>query len=357
LLSNVALAGDPGTTSAAKEEDGGRCLLSDVVLSDHSGASSPVKDEDVFFDARSSVSSSESEVDIYNASPRVTTARPSSSEGRVPVAAAVPEAGCAEGDLLDIFYDARQHASDASPKLPNAAVVSSPHGEDVFVDHATPTVNSINISDSTDNLAPTMPKPEELSKAQPVYDTITAPAFPTPAPRNKSITTDVTTATTTLINTTTSTLPIPLPIPTPTTNKPTPPPRPTHLYGIPLPHTITPITPDLNTPHWAKTPRPPYPALAGRLNIYDLRDEGTKVAENPYCVIIGPLSASARHAWRGDCGKGYLKSKLGGGGGGRQGLALCEMVYTDEGVGYLRALFGTQERAGRAVGVFRGFAW
>jgi hypothetical protein len=33
------------------------------------------------------------------------------------------------------------------------------------------------------------------------------------------------------------------------------------------------------------------------------------------------------------------------------------MVYTEEGVAYLRALFGTQERAGRAVGVFRAFAW
>jgi hypothetical protein len=115
LLSNVALAGNLRTTTAITEGDGGRCLLSDVVLSDRLGASSPVEDEDVFFDACSSVSFSESEVDIYNASPRVMAAHTNSSEGRVRVAAAVREAHWPEGDLLDIFYDARQHASGASP--------------------------------------------------------------------------------------------------------------------------------------------------------------------------------------------------------------------------------------------------
>lgn len=393
LLTDVAVASNPRKTSPTRDEDTGRCLLSDVVLADHLATSVPVKDEDVFFDARSSVPSSETEDDIHNASPLVAAAGPDSSEGTMPAPVPAPEANWPDDDLLGLFRDTRQHVSGASSELSSAAVVA-PGAEDVFVDCLAPAPHGANDNGAISNNDLVISKPVGLGTTTSAQDIIPPLASPTPAPRNKRTTPNTNTATASKtetatnlkqvddptlnpVNTTPSTVATTLIDPTPNpvavnTTTPTlidqpdqpshpshPSPLPTHLYGIPLAHTITPITPDLHTPAWERLPRPPYPALAGSLNIYTLRAEGAKVVENPYCVVIGPVSAVAREAWKGDNGKGWVKSKLGGWGRqGQQGLALCEMVCgAEEGVWYLRAMFGTQEKARRAVEGFRAYPW
>ncbi|KAK4152173.1 hypothetical protein C8A00DRAFT_35142 [Chaetomidium leptoderma] len=152
---------------------------------------------------------------------------------------------------------------------------------------------------------------------------------------------------------------------------PTPP---TTLYGIPLAHTIRPITPDFTITPQATRPRPAYPKLSGRYDIYALAAEGKTVVEDPYRVLIGPASASARAAWKGDNGKWYVRNKLNGGyrkyhGGSsrkndhaddhprdRAGVAWCNMVRDDDHVWYILAMFDTQQKAREAEEFFRGYA-
>jgi hypothetical protein len=150
-----------------------------------------------------------------------------------------------------------------------------------------------------------------------------------------------------------------------------------------------------------------------------MQADGLTVSEDPWRVLIGPLSASARAAWSGDKGKGYIRSKLtktgprivnfggrgdgggyrggsggrdfefdsreafnnrgggghrarggsrgGGGGRGRNhaqadetqscGLVFCEMISDEQGVRYIVATFETQEKAREAVTTFTGYAW
>ncbi|KAL2148954.1 hypothetical protein VTH82DRAFT_1640 [Thermothelomyces myriococcoides] len=149
----------------------------------------------------------------------------------------------------------------------------------------------------------------------------------------------------------------------------------TTLYGIPCPPAVRPLTPDLSTsPRTRRGPRPAYPALGGGpLDAYALRARGARVVENPWRVLVGPLSAAAREAWRHDGGKAYLRSRLetpgvaaryyggdgGGGGGGRawdSGLVFCDMISDGNGVWYILATFDRQDRARMAVEVFRGYA-
>ncbi|KAL2162470.1 hypothetical protein VTH06DRAFT_7384 [Thermothelomyces fergusii] len=154
---------------------------------------------------------------------------------------------------------------------------------------------------------------------------------------------------------------------------------PTMLYNIPLPPAVRPATPpDLSvSPRARRGPRPAYPVLRGALDAYALRARGARVAENPWRVLVGPLSPAARAAWRHDAGRGYLRSRLetgrrGGGGGASgpgswgvggwgpraddSGLVFCDMVCDVDGVWYVLATFDRQDRASRAIEVFTGYA-
>ncbi|KAK4235103.1 hypothetical protein C8A03DRAFT_37063 [Achaetomium macrosporum] len=124
--------------------------------------------------------------------------------------------------------------------------------------------------------------------------------------------------------------------------------QPDILYGIPLAHMVRPITPDWSRP--LHGPRPPYPRLANDLDIYTLHSQGATIVENPWRVIIGPISASAREDWKEDKGKGYLRFKLGS--CRKSGVHLCEMVQGEEGRWYVLAMFTSQESARNAVELF-----
>ncbi|KAK3305270.1 uncharacterized protein B0T15DRAFT_511201 [Chaetomium strumarium] len=95
------------------------------------------------------------------------------------------------------------------------------------------------------------------------------------------------------------------------------------LYGIPLAYTIVPI------------------------DVQALRKKGPTVAENPYRVVIGPVSDAAREAWKGDRGKAYLHKKLGG--DRRSGLHLCQMLRAHDGTFYVLAMFASQQYASKTV--------
>lgn len=144
------------------------------------------------------------------------------------------------------------------------------------------------------------------------------------------------------------------------------------LYNIPPPWAVQPVAPDFDRP---PPTRPPYPQLEEA----PLRQEhggsgsgsGSGV-ENPWRVLIGPISEAARDAWRHDGGKAYLRSKLdgsvlppavdGGSPPGRSlpagpGVLFCEMVRDVHGRWYVVTMCDSPARARLALHVFRGYAW
>ena len=324
------------------------CLLSDVALGDNSSDTSSIRDEDVFYDAQSEISDSLAlfnDASSYNAASIdsiedsiSTSAIPAASEAGVSTSA-IPTVSEAKAKASALPTVSKTIASTSTVQtVPEASInTSAPTASEPKTN--TPTVTITN-EHGTFTAAPE----EEEDLLDLFYDA----DQPFPDTTNNNDTTD-----------TTNTTPL----------------APTTLHNIPLRHTITPIIPDLTIPPSFYRPRPAYPPLSGRYNIYALAAQGATIVDDPYRVLIGPLSPAARHDWRADCGRAYLRGKLGrstssagdaggGGGGGRDrggrdrgGVVLCQMVRDDEGVWYVLAMFENQERAGEAVEFLHGFAW
>lgn len=346
------------STPATKHEF---CLLSDVALANHLiDGSSPIKEKDVFYDARSSLSTADYEdAELNDANP--------------PVAPFSTSSAPASEELLDLFYEAKQGIAGVSASTNNSHTTTINKRAACTLKAASFGRPVCLLSDEVDNtdashegpISPKLTKDEkERSQDQPASRRLQQPSPLDAAP--SAVANDSSRVTATNSSTEASGTSV--------------------LYNIPLAHAIRPVTPDFSQPPSARRQRPSYPALAGRLNVYALAAAGVAVVENPYRVLIGPLSASARAAWHGDGGKRYLRSKLapapvtlprgGGARGGRDGrrgggwvgddrdvvgcpagLVFCELVHDDDEVWYVRAMFESQERARQAVEFFAGYAW
>ncbi|KAG7286266.1 hypothetical protein NEMBOFW57_008574 [Staphylotrichum longicolle] len=307
-----------------------------------------------------SVSSSDS-ISLSNTEPRAES----------PTTSAASVRGQAD---FDVFYDSTPKRTSASNN------VSTPSGALVLhsatlIDLTTPSTDGtptpaprgFTIRNMTNSMAEIMTqRPVDIAPGTAPGTITNSPAETTPDTMINALVSipETTTTTSTSVNTTTNTASPALPA------------LPSTLYNIPLAHTITPITPDLTLPPQHFRPRPAYPTLAGAYNIHSLAARGATVVENPWRVLVGPLSPAAREAWKGDAGKGYLRVKLGRGGNGYPragrcsgarwddgGVVFCEMVHdeTEETAAgprwYVLAMFESQERAAEAVRVFQGFAW
>ncbi|KAL2126616.1 hypothetical protein VTI74DRAFT_528 [Chaetomium olivicolor] len=292
---------------------------------------------DLFNDAKSHISGAGSVKDSTELEAWVGMAIPSDNEGCSLIPAPVNE----EEDLIDFTLE---HAGNNPLKVFGATNES---------------IASPSFSEAEIITSPTLvlPQPNWLGHGpspMPIPNP-SRPDTPTPAPRRTSITSTSRTAigsipTSDPAHITTYTAPL---VPS--------------LYGIPFPPYIRPVTPILSLPPTSVRTRPPYPVLSGRFNIYTPRPEGVQMVENPYHVLIGPLSAAAKHAWSHDNGKGYIRNKLNGGKGGNSGgVMFCEMVHDDEATGYVLAMFESVGKAMEAEEFFRGgyacggsimFAW
>lgn len=272
---------------------------------------------------------------------------------------------------FDVFYDATPKRTVASNSVstPSGALVlhsatlidlTTPSTEGT----PTPAPRGFTIRNMGNSMAEIMTQsPVDVAPSTAPGTITNSPAEATPDTVTNALVSIPETTTSTSVNTTTNTA------------SPTLPTLPSTLYNIPLAHTITPITPDLTLPPQHFRPRPAYPTLAGAYNIHALAARGATVVENPWRVLVGPLSPAAREAWKGDAGKGYLRVKLGRGGNGYPragrcsgarwddgGVVFCEMVHDEAGETavprwYVLAMFESQERAAEAVRVFQGFAW
>lgn len=112
------------------------------------------------------------------------------------------------------------------------------------------------------------------------------------------------------------------------------------LYGIPPASAVKPIHPVLPA---VLPPKPAYPK-------FDI-PEGAKVVENPYRVLIGPLSVITYVEWTLDNGKNYIRSKV------DRSVFLCHLVKDTAGRGYVIAFFDSQEGASKAMEIFRAYPW
>ena len=313
------------------------CLLSDVALGENTSDTSSIRDEDVFYDAQSEISDS---LALFNDSSSYNAASIDSPENSTNTSAgtAASEAGA---------------STSTAPAISETNVKTSTNPEVV------PAISGANVKASASPSAASTASKASINTS-------------IPAKSETNISTPAVTITNE--NGTTKVAPeeeeedlldlfydadSPLPATTPS--------PPDTLYNIPLAHTITPIIPDFTkTPSFYR-PRPAYPTLSGRYDVYAGAAQGAKIVDDPYRVLIGPLSPAARQEWRADCGRAYLRNKLGrttstgggwgGGGKDRGGVVLCQMVRDDAGVWYVLAMFENQERAGAAVEFLHGFAW
>ncbi|GAB1316329.1 hypothetical protein MFIFM68171_06539 [Madurella fahalii] len=138
---------------------------------------------------------------------------------------------------------------------------------------------------------------------------------------------------------------VPAMIPT----SPVPLPAPGTLYGIPPASAVQPVTPDFDPP---RPPAPPYPDMEAHhpRGLAGFGGGGSvRLTENPWRLLVGPISSEAHAAWWPDQGKRYFKSKV-------QGVMLCQMMRDVQGRSYVAILFENSVYAERAREVFTGYA-
>lgn len=136
----------------------------------------------------------------------------------------------------------------------------------------------------------------------------------------------------------------------------------TTRYGIPPPHLVRPTTPNFAR---EPGPRPPYPAMAPPYDVTTpLTGMAAEMSEDPWRVLIGPLSESARLAWVASASGGhacrtYWRRKL-------RGVVLCDLQMGPGGSGgedpadpdvlwYVVVMFETPELAREALEVVRAY--
>ncbi len=321
------------------------CLLSDVALDGSTSDTASIQSEDVFYDAQSEFSDSlalfndassynaasiDSPEDSFNAS--AISSEADASPPAIPTAVETnfnASAGTSAVPAVSETYVKVSSSISAAPTAPENKVKASASTSGVSTTSETRYTTSIPATSSPNSTTPiltltdehgTTTIPPEVDEEEDLLDLFYSPPSHTRAT----------------------------------------------LYNIPLPHTITPITPDFTKPPSYYRPRPQYPTLSGRYNVRALAAQGARIVEDHYRVLIGPLSAVAREEWRGDCGRGYLRSKLGrpistsDGGDGRRdrgGVEMCQMVKDDAGVWYVLAMFENHQRARDAEAFLQGFAW
>jgi hypothetical protein len=118
------------------------------------------------------------------------------------------------------------------------------------------------------------------------------------------------------------------------------------LYGIPPASTVNVIQPNFERP---PLPPPPYPQMLANQRV-SLPTASGRLMEDPYRLLVGPISQRSREEWSFDQGKQYFSARL-------DGVELCEFQPDIEGNVYVAILFSSPILAEVARGKIQNYPW